>query len=451
MDIVIVGAGKMGQELCKSLSNEGHNITMIEKNPDRLQHALESFDITGVVGNGSFYEIQRRADVGQADIFISVTEQDEVNIISCVIANKMGAKYTVARVRTPEYAEHMDFASNNLGISLMVNPEREAAREIFRTLQYPAALDIEPFANGRVNMVQLQITEASRLNRMNMIAFRREFPGLITVMIRQGENSIIPSGETTFCPGQFFYVLGKHSDLSELYREIGGLSRIDSVLIVGGGRVSRYVLDMHRKTSKHIKIIESQEINANDLAENFPNVEVILGDGTDQSILREENIGAYDCVMSMTGIDEENIILSMFANQMGVPRTITKVNRTALLPIAMSVGMQTVITPVNQGATAIIRYVRSISNASQSSNIEALYRVTHSDVEVMQLFVRPNFRALNRPLSEIPFVDSILVALIVRQEEIIIPTGSDRILAGDRILIVSKTRVANDLNDLIRG
>ncbi len=448
MDIVVVGAGKMGQELCLLLASEGHNITLIEKNAEKLNALLERTDITGIVGNGSFYEIQRRANVPSCDVFIAVTEQDEVNIISCVIANRMGAKYTVARIRTPEYAEQ-DFAYRNLGISLMVNPEREAAREIFRTIQFPAALTVEPFAEGRVNMVQLQLTANSPLIGMNMIAFRKRFPGLIIAAIQDENGSTIPSGETTLNPGQHFYVLGEHHDLRMLYAEVGGLSRIKSVLIVGGGRISRYVLDMHRKTSKHIKLIESKEMIAGDLAEEFPNVEVIFGDGTDQEVLKEEKISAYDCLMAMTGIDEENIILSMFAASHGVPRTITKVNRLALLPIAYSVGVQTIITPVNLGATAIIRYVRSISNATQSSNIEAMYRLSSSNVEVLQFYVRSSFRGIDQPLSDLQFKGDVLVAIIVRDKRIIIPTGQDTIQTGDRILLVTSQSTANDLNDFV--
>lgn len=451
MDIVIVGAGKMGEELCRSLCAEGHNITLIEKNPDRLQLILETYDITGVLGNGSFYEIQSRANVDKCDIFIAVTEQDEMNIISCVIANRIGAKYTVARIRTPEYAEHLDFTSKNLGISLMVNPEREAAREIFRTLQFPTALSVESFAHGQVNMVELLVKENRPMIGMNMIAFRKRFPGLITAIIQENDQSVIPSGETTFRAGQHFYVLGEHKDLRNLYAEFGGLSRIKSVLIVGGGRIARYVLDMHRKTSKHIKLIEANELIANDLAEEFPNFEIILGDGTDQALLKEENIHQYDCLVAMTGIDEENIILSMFAASEGVPRTITKVNRLALLPIAFSVGVQSMITPVNLGATAIIRYVRSIDNASQSSNIEALYRVRSSSVEIMQCFARPTFHAIDIPLSEVKFRDGVLIALIVRDHKIIIPSGQDAIQVGDHVLVVSNHGVANELNGFLRG
>lgn len=451
MDIVIVGAGKMGQELCRSLADEGHNITLIEKNAEILQLLLETYDITGVLGNGSFYEVQTQANVNTCDMFIAVTEQDEVNIISCVIANRMGAKYTVARIRTPEYAEHLDFSSKSLGISLMVNPERESAREVFRTLQFPAALSVESFANGQVSMVELLVTETSPILGMNLIAFRKRYPGLITAIIQENDRSVIPSGETTFKVGQHFYVLGEHKDLRRLYADLGGLSRIKSVLIVGGGRIARYVLDMHRKTSKHIKLIESNELIANDLAEEFPNIEVILGDGTDQALLKEENINHYDCLLALTGIDEENIILSMFAASEGVPRTITKVNRFALLPIAFSVGVQSMITPVNLGATAIIRYVRSISNASQSSSIEALYRVRNSTVEIMQCFARSTFQAIDVPLSDVNFRDGVLIALIVRNHTIIIPSGSDSILTGDHVLVVSNHGIATELNGFLRG
>lgn len=449
MKIVVVGAGKMGTELCSSLSQAAYDVTLIEERSDKLEQCLESLDIRGICGNGSFYEIQKSAGVDECDMFIAVTGRDELNIISCIIAGRMGAKYTVARVRTPEYSEQMDSASANLGISLMINPEREAAREVFRSLQFPAALSVEPFAEGRINMIEMKITENSPLKGMNLINFRKEFPGLITCVIQENEKSIIPQGNNVLKAGQLIFVLGVHTDLRRLYDKLGGVKRIKNVIIVGGGRISRYILDMHRNSSKHIKVIEHNEQIARGLADEFKNIEIILGDGTDQAILKEENLESYDCLIAMTGIDEENIILSMFADAVGVSRTITKINRNTLIPIAHSVGVQTIITPINLGATAIIRYVRSISNAASSSNIEALYRLPNSPVEVMQFFVRPSFLGIGKPIMDIKFKNGVLVAIIVRNNKIIIPSGHDRIEADDKILLVSQGSGANELNDFI--
>lgn len=451
MNIVIVGAGKMGSELCLSLREEGHDITLIEKNTDRLQAMMETCDILGVAGNGAFYGVQKKSNVADCDIFIATTAEDEINMISCVIAKKLGAKRTVARVRTPEYAEQMSFTNDGLGISRMINPDQEAAAEIFRVLQYPSALSIEPFFGGRVQMVELEIIPHSYLDHLRLIEFRREFSGLIACIVQHENDSEIPGGHTVLQAGDRLFVTGETMDMRRLYKHMGGLERIGSVMLIGGGRIARYLLEMHRKTSKHFKLIEHNEMIARDLAENFDNCEIILGDGTDQEILKEEHIGSYDCLIAMTGIDEENIILSMFANKQGVPRTITKINRTSLLPIVQNVGIQSIITPAKLGVTAIVRYIRSIANASQSSNIEALYRLNEENIEVMQFFVRPSFQAINIPLSQIDFKEGVLIALIVRQNELIYPTGDDIISPSDHILVVAKNLTAYDLNDILRG
>ncbi|MCI6156973.1 MAG: Trk system potassium transporter TrkA [Peptoniphilaceae bacterium] len=450
MKIVIVGAGKMGREVCESLVQNGHEIILIEKDPDRLQDMLDTADLAGIEGNGSFFEIQKEAGVDKADMFIALTDQDEINIIACVIASHLGAKYTVARVRTPEYADHMGFSYRNLGINFMVNPDREAAREIYRTLQFPAALSVESFLQGHVHMVQLAIRENSILAGISLIRFRQKFPGLIICAIQDRNETMIPSGNTELKAGQHIYLLGDPEDMKRLYREMNARHSIRSCLIIGGGRITKYTLDLHRKTSKHLKVIENNPTTARNLACDYHNVEIILGDGTDQNLLLEENMSAYDCVIAMTGIDEENIMLSLSAQKIGVPRTITKISRPTLIPLAKSLEIQSILLPAKLGATAVIRYVRSISNAQNSSNIEALYRLEDESVEIMQFFVKDTFRALNRPLSDIPLRSGILVVAIARNGELIFPSGGTHICSGDRVLIVSKDVSAGDLNDFLR-
>lgn len=449
MQIVIVGAGKVGTALCANLSLEGHDITLIEREPGKLQELLDRFDILGLVGNGSFYDIQKEAKVDSCDIFISVTPEDEVNIISCVIAKKMGAAQTIARVRTPEYASHMGFVRENLGITRMINPEMEAAQEIYRMIQFPSALSVEPFSNAPVNFVELPIESGSLLNGMSMIEFRQRFSGLLGGILLREDATIIPGGTTVLHEGDRFFVTGKHDDLSFLYKSLGTLERIRSVLIIGGGRITYYLLDLLRNSRIQIKVIEHKKIVALDLADQFPHVDVIQGDGTDQNLLIEENIDAFDCVITMTGIDEENVILSMFANSKKVPRTITKINRTTMLPILNNVGLQSIVTPAEIMATTIVRIVRSVQNAA-ASNIEALLRLPNGSAEVLQFYVRSSSESIGKPLVSLDIKSDTLIGLIIRKEQLIFPTGQDQIYPGDHVIVITKHHDYRGIDDILR-
>lgn len=450
MNIVIVGAGKVGTALCATLSDEGHDIILIERDRLRLQALLDRFDILGIEGNGSFYDVQQEAQVSRCDMFIAVTPEDEVNIISCVIANKLGAKETIARVRTPEYASHMDFVRENLGITRMINPEMEAAQEIYRMLQFPQALSVEPFANNRVNLVELPIVKGAILDGKSMVEFRKHFPGLLGAVILRGDKTIIPSGPTVLQPGDLFFVTGEREGLNALYKSVGSLERIRSLLLIGGGRISHYLLKMLDRVKMQIKLIEQKEIVAMDLAQRFPNVSVILGDGTDQGLLREQHIEKYDCVATLTGIDEENIIVSMFANVCKVPRTITKVNRTTILSILDDVGLQSVITPAEIMAMTITRIVRAIQNAA-GSNVESLYRLPNGSAEVLQFFVRSSSKVVGQSLAKLDIDEETLVGLIVRRNELIFPTGHDEIRTGDHVLVITKHLDYDDIDDILRN
>ncbi len=449
MQIVIVGAGKVGTALCANLSSEGHDITLIEREPGKLQDLLDRFDILGLVGNGSFYDVQKEAKVDSCDIFISVTPEDEVNIISCVIAKKMGAAQTIARVRTPEYASHMGFVRENLGITRMINPEMEAAQEIYRMIQFPSALSVEPFSNAHVNFVELPIQHNSLLNGMSMIEFRQRFSGLLGGILLREDATIIPGGATVLHEGDRFFVTGKRDDLSCLYKSLGTLERIRSVLIIGGGRITYYLLDLLRNSRIQIKVIEHKEIVALDLADQFPHVDVIQGDGTDQNLLIEENIDAFDCVITMTGIDEENVILSMFANSKKVPRTITKINRTTMLPILNNVGLQSIVTPAEIMATTIVRIVRSVQNAA-ASNIEALLRLPNGSAEVLQFYVRSSSESIGKPLVSLDIKSDTLIGLIIRKEQLIFPTGQDQIYPGDHVIVITKHHDYRGIDDILR-
>lgn len=448
MKIVIVGAGKVGALLCNDLSREGHQITLIEIKEDRLQAMLDQHEILGVQGNGSFYDVQMEAGVDTTDMFISVTPEDEVNIISCVIAKRLGAKYTVARVRTPEHASHMSFVRDSLGITRMINPDLEAAQEIYRMIRYPSALSVEPFAGNRINLVEMLVTEESDINALTMAEFRRRYKDLIACLVIRDEKTMIPDGTTRLSAGDRVFLTGKQEDMGALYRKMGTVDRIRSMMVIGGGRITRYLLELLKTWKLDKKVIEQNAEAVEDLAAAFSEVSVVAGDGTDQNLLELENISGYDCVVTLTGIDEENIILSLFASSRGVPRTITKVNRTNLLPLLHNMKLQSVITPAELVTNYIVRFVRAISN-SEGSQVEALYRLPGSGAEVLQFLVGDNARVAGKKIKDLPIKAHVLIACIISNQQIILPTGDDVLKAGQHVLVVTTEKEFDDLDDIL--
>lgn len=448
MRIVIVGAGKVGSALCEVLSHEGNSVTLIELKEDRLQSMLEKYEILGVQGNGAFYDVQMEAGVDKADMMIAVAPKDEENIIACVIAMKLGAKHSIARVRTPEHASHMSFMRDSLGITRMINPDLQAAQEIYRMIRYPSALSVEPFVSGRINLVEMEVTEDSVLNGLSLVELRRQFRNLLVCILARGEETMIPKGATRMETGDRVFITGTPQDLGALYRKMGTVDRIRNVMIIGGGRICRYLLEMLRDWKLDIKVIENDADVAQDLAVSFPDISVIHGDGTDHALLDDENIQGYDCVITLTGIDEENIILSMFAVSRKVPRNVTKINRTNLLNMLHGMGLQSIITPADISTTNIVRVVRAISN-SEGSRVEALYRLKASSAEVLQFRVQEGAEAANKTIRSLPLKRDTLIAAIVRGQTLRIPTGDDEMQAGDHVLVVTPGGEFDDLDDIL--
>jgi trk system potassium uptake protein TrkA len=449
MNIVIIGAGKVGEELTRALAKEGHNVVLIEKDARKLEQLISAADITGVHGNGAIYKTQLEAGVDHCDIFIAVSQSDETNIIAAITARKAGAEKTIARVRDPEFSLQMGFVRESLGISLMINPELEAATDISRILQFPFVLDIEQFMNGRVNIIEVQIPETSRLAGMSLRDLKTDGNHVLVCIIERGDQVIIPGGDTTIMAGDRVHVTGKNQSLTKLFapnRE--ARQRLSSALIIGGGKLTHYLLPMLLKMRMRIKVIEVEPEIADNLAADFPEAEVICGDGTNQSFLREERMSSYDTVISLTGIDEENLLLSLFAKQQGVPKVITKVNRTDLLKVIDCSNLGSVVTPRRLVADNIIRFVRAMEN-SQASNVEALYRLADNRVETLLFHVTYDSKALRIPIMDIKLKPGLLIAFIARKGKVIFPSGRDVIMPDDRVAIVTTQQNIRDIDDIL--
>lgn len=450
MEIVIAGGGKVGETISRELVREDMNIVLIEKKADRLEQIINKLDITGLAGDGADYDNLVEAGVANCDIFIAVTTEDETNIISAIIAKELGAKYTIARVRNPKYTRHIEFVRESLGINMVINPELEAAEHIARILEYPESLRIEQFGKGRVSMVELVIKAGSPLINMPLVQFREKYGDVLICVLTREFHTTIPSGDTVLKKGDHLYVTGSQKDLSRFYHKAGYKEKkIESSLIIGGGGVTYNLLKILKPKQMDIKVIEILEEKAIDLSYEFPDVVIIKGDGTDQETLDEERIRSFDSVLSLTGIDEENIINSLYALSLGTNKVITKVSRTDLLKILGDMDLQSIVTPKQLITNKILQFVRSIGNTTVS-NVEALIRIADNEVETLQFLVKETSRVIGTKLKDLNTKDELLVAYIIRGDQLIYPTGEDAIFAGDQVLIVTKHKSFDDIDDILK-
>ncbi|NLA87085.1 MAG: Trk system potassium transporter TrkA [Clostridiales bacterium] len=449
MKIVIAGGGKVGGVLCSDLSGENHDVVIIDRDSSVVDSLIGLSDIAGLVGNGANPELLREAGVSDCDVFIAVTESDEINIIASIMAHKLGAHEVLARVRNPEYSSQLSFVQENLGISMLINPEMEAARAIMHSIRFPSAISIESFAEGRVQMVEVSASPGSQLDGMPLTRFREMFGRVLVCIVQRGDDIYIPAGSFVLREGDLLHVTGPTKNLPAICKVAGCFTRrIRSAMIIGGSSIARYLLRIMDRTGMDICIIERNRTVAESLASEFGGVKVIAGDGTDQSLLEEHHIESYDCLVALTGIDEETLITSLYAAKKKVPKIVTKVNRTQLLHVLGDTRLQTIVTPKRIVADKIIRFIRAMS-ATQDSKLEALYRIVDDRVEVLQFEVLRSSAVVDIPLRELQLKNNILIAYLVRGDELIYPGGDDMIFPGDHVIAVTFERDFDEVDDLL--
>ncbi|MCI6153445.1 Trk system potassium transporter TrkA [Fusobacterium perfoetens] len=451
MKIIIVGAGKVGELLCNDLSNEGNDITLIETDSKILDKVLSYNDIMGIVGNGTDCEILKEAYIENTDIFIAVTQSDEINIISSIMAKKLGAKYTIARVRNPLYFSQMKFMSESLGIDRLLNPEAEAAFFISKNLEFPNALNVETFAKNKVTMVEFLVQKESYIDGIKLKDFKHNhFSNILVCIVQRGQEVFIPTGNFILKSGDKIYITGNPNDIQEFSKSLGNNDeKIKSVMIIGGGKITHYLIKILLEKKINVKVIEANSEKAKILSETFEDATIIHGDGTDNELLEEENFRNYDALISLTGIDEENIILSLYANKVGIKKTITKINGISLFNVLELVGLQSIITPKKIVADHIIKIVRSLIS-SQEENIETLYRIAENKVEAIEFKVPKTSMIINVPLKKLDIKENLLILYIIRNNKVIFPKGDDVILPEDKIIIITTEKYLNDVNKILK-
>ena len=446
MKIVLVGGGKVGFALCRSLVAENHDVVLIEQNEAVLNHIVSRFDIMGLLGNGADFTILEQAGVQECDIFIALTEHDEVNMISAVLAKKMGAKETIVRVRNPEYSNSYFKEKNILGFSLIVNPELLAARAIGNIVDFPSALSVERFAGGRVSLMEFVVKDASGLCQMPISEFRKKFDVIVCALERNHEL-IIPDGEMTLQDKDRIFVTGNRVDMMHLHNHFKART-VKSFLIIGAGKIAYYLVGILKDSRIDTKVIEINPERARFFSEKFPNLYIVQGDGTAKDILLEESAPHYDAVATLTGVDEENIITSMFLDRVGVQKNITKVNRTSLLEIIHAPDFSSIITPKIIAVDTIMHFIRGRVNA-QYSDLQAMHHLANGQIETLQFHIKEANKMTAKPLSHLKLKKGILIAAIIRKGKTIFPTGEDTLEVGDQLLVTTLLPNITKIYDLI--
>ena len=450
MHIIIVGDGKMGFALSQKLSDEGHDIVIIDNDTDALHLSSNTQDVGCICGNGLDIDVLREAGVPSADLLIAVTSQDESNIICCLIAKKLGVPHTIARVRSPEYSKTLTFMREELGLSLVVNPEMAAATEIARILRFPSAMKVDFFAKGKLEMVEYKVMEGSVLDGLALRDLTARFHVRILICaVQRDEDIVIPGGDFVLKQGDLLSITATPAEVTQFFRASGLLTqRIKDVMIVGGGKTSYYLARMLTEMNVHVKILELNHERCVELSEMLPKAMIIEGDGSDQEILQEEGLDDTDALVALTGLDEENVVISMYALSRDVAKVITKINHISFGEILSKAGIECVITPHLIAANYILRYVRAMQN-SIGSPVEALSKIVGGRAEALEFRVEDNFAGADVPLKDLKLKKGLLIACIMRGNRLIFPSGADSIHFKDSVIVITTRTGLESLNDIL--
>lgn len=452
MNIIVVGCGKIGTTVLESLVAEGHDVTAVDVRPAALTEITNIHDVITVCGNGADCETLREAGAAHAELVVAATGSDEVNMLCCHVAKKLGAHNTVARIRKPEFNDgSLTTMKDILDLSLAINPDRLAAMDMYHILRLPAAVKLETFASGNFEMIEIKLKEDSPLVGVPLYRLRDSFKATFLIcVVQRGEEVFIPDGNFVLQGGDRIGITAKHSEMQKLLRTVTAKRKqTRKVMILGGSRTAYYLAKRLLGTSTEVKIIDKDRDTCENLCELLPGATVICGDGTQQELLLEEGLRDMDAFVSLTGMDEQNILLAFFAASHNVPKVIPKVNRRELGDLAERLGLDCVVSPRHAIADVLVQHARALEN-SWGSNVETLYRLMDDGAEALEFNVKDDPRLVNIPLKTLQLKSQVLVAGINRGREVLIPTGDDVILPGDKVVVITAARRLNDLADILK-
>lgn len=442
MKIIVVGAGKVGYTIAESLSAEEHDVTVIDTNVETLKKAENNLDVLCIKGNGVSTSILLEAGVNTADLLIAVTSSDEVNMVCCLTAKKLGVNYTAARIRDPQYARELLLLKEEIDIDLVINPELAAADEIARSLNFSPAMNVGSFAKGRVKLAEIKITPDMTIvgERLKDTFLKTQTSMLVGAVMRQ--NSVqIPNGDFVFKDGDIAYVIGRPSGIYN-FCKLSGIypERYKNIMILGGGRISYYLTNLLTEMGMKVKIVEIDRERCMELTELLPKALVINADGTEEEVLLSEHIDSMDGFIAVTGVDEENLLSSLLAKQNGVKKVIAKISRINYINLVKSLGIDNVISPKLITANQIIKFVRG-------DKIESLYRIVEGQAEIVEFIANESSPRINKPIKTLNLPKETIIATIVRKNEVVIPRGDDIIKKGDRVIVITKEKNFYSLNE----
>lgn len=450
--IIIVGCGKVGATLIEQLSKEGHDITIIDKNPEIVQSLSDTYDVMGIVGNGASYGVQIEAGIEGADLIIAVTDSDELNLLCCTVARRVGSCAAIARVRTPDYSEEAGYLREKLGLAMILNPELETANEAARILYLPTALSVNTLANGQAELIKIQIPSGNILDGKTIAYLGKNITQsvLICAIERDGEV-YIPGGSFVLREGDLVSFTASRNDVRHFLQRIGFVTKqVRNTMIIGGGKAAYYLAKQLLQMGISVKIIERNRKRCEELSVLLPKSIIINGDGTDEELLKEEGIDSVESFVPLTGIDEENIMLTLHARQISSAKIITKINRITFKNVISDLHLGSVLYPKYITSEAIIAYVRAKKNSMNCNNIEALYHMFDSRVEAIEFRIDEESEVTGKPLMNLSLKQDLLIAFINRNGKIIIPRGNDSILVGDTVLIVTRHTGFYDIKDILK-
>lgn len=450
MKIIVIGCGKIGRAIINNVVKEGHDIVAVDTNANIIDDVVNKYDVSGICGNGATLDIQKEADVKHADLVIATTSDDATNILTCLTAKKLGAKSTILRVRDPEYIDQMLMMKEELGLSMIVNPEMETAEEIYNLISIPGVDHLERFGKGRIYLFDLNVSETSVLAHKTLIEIVKYFTTkvLIGVVIRNKEV-IVPNGHFKVLPGDHLYICSESSTLADFLKESGNLQQpVKKIMMVGGGRIGYYLGKKLQKSKVKMTIVEINKKFSEQLAIEFPKFNIINADGSMEDVLIEEGIEGMDAVLSLTNIDEQNIMISMLAKKLGINKVITKLKRDSYSSIMDRIDISNPISPKDVVCNRIVGYIRALQN-KKGSNVVNVYKLLNGQIEAIEFEAKKKERFYGKPLKQLKLKEGIIVSAIIRNYEVIIPNGSTTIEQNDSVIIISLNQSLDDLADII--
>lgn len=449
LNIIIVGCGVVGTALVEQLVLENHDITVVDTSPQKVQKITDMYDVMGVVGNGASFSVQKDAGIIDADLIIAVTDSDELNLLCCTVASRVGHCATIAKVRNPEYSHELNHIKDKLGLAMIVNPEYEASREIYKILCLPTALEVTSFAHGKADLVKIRIPHGNILDGMILAQLGKSTNDVLICGVERDKQIYIPTGDFELKAGDMISFVAPAKKVSDFFKHIGfKTNKVKNTMIIGGGDAGYYLAKRLSDNGIDVCLIDKDKERCEEIATLLPKVVVINGNGVDEDLLTEEGIQSAESFVTLTGSDEENILLTVHAKQFSNAKLVTKINKIRFKDAINNLDIGSVIYPRYITSEAIIAYVRA-KNASKGSNVETLYHLFDHRVEAVEFKIDKESKVTNTPIMKLKLKDNLLICFIFRRGKVIIPSGQDCILPGDSVMIVTTHTGFNDISNIL--